>query len=334
MPGRLLILTAAFHPAHPLPTPFLKSARQAGLQADIVLLCHRRDSKVEQELQRLYPRTYIIAPLRYGLLRAARRILVSTRLVKPVAGLARMIWKNSGFLRKRIEAIVPYLLAITLGRFFLTRTFLAARANEYSAVLLIDSRDVIFQRNPLEDFEGGVLAGVENTAIEDQLRNCEWLEQIYSKSPETLSELWPRKVICSGVTLGAATQILAYLDLMCDEFIEQLPQVAYTEYLDQAVHNKLLYGESHDLDLQLTDNLQGSIVNLATSDLSEFDADWSGGLRLKNGRMVSIVHQYDRHPELERVLLARLESNPESNPESNTEQKAVANALAGVGSQL
>jgi hypothetical protein len=246
--------------------------------------------------------------------------------VKPAARITRAIWKNSRILRKQIEAIVPYLLAITLGRFFLTRSFLAKRANEYSAVLLIDSRDVIFQRCPLEDFDGGLLAGVENTAIEDQLRNCEWLEQIYSESPETLSELWPKKVICSGVTLGGVTQILAYLDLMCAEFIEQLPQVAYTEYLDQAVHNKLLYGECHDLDLRLTDNFQGSIVNLATSDLSEFDADWSGGLRLKNGRMISIVHQYDRHPELERVLLARLESNKE--------QRAAANALAGVGSQL
>ena len=326
MPGRLLILTAAFHPAHPLPAAFLQSARRAGIQADIVLLYHQRDKKVEQELQRLYPNTYIIAPLRYGLLRAVRRILVSTGLVKTVARITRAIWKNSGILRKQIEAITPYLLAITLGRFFLTRSFLAMRANEYSAVLLIDSRDVIFQRDPMEDFEGGLLAGLENTAIEDQLRNCEWLEQIYGESPETLSELWPKKVICSGVTLGAASQILAYLDLMCAEFIEQLPQVAYTEYLDQAVHNKLLYCACHDLDLRLTDNFQGSIVNLATSDLSEFDADWSGGLRLKNGRMVSIVHQYDRHPELERVLLARLESNKE--------QKAAANALAGVGSQL
>jgi hypothetical protein len=327
MPGRLLILTAAFHPAHPLPKPFLQSARRAGLQADIVLLCHRRSAEVEQEIQRLYPDTYIIAPLRYGLLRVVRRILVSTGLVKPMARVTRAIWKNSGILRKQIEAFVPYLLAITLGRFFLTRSFLAKRAKEYSAVLLIDSRDVIFQRDPLEDFEGGILAGVENTAIEDQPRNCEWLEQIYGESPETLSELWPRKVICSGVTLGGATQILDYLDLMCAEFIEQLPQVAYTEYLDQAVHNKLLYGGAcRDLELRLTDNLQGSIVNLATSDLSEFDANWSGGLRLKNGRMVSIVHQYDRHPELERVLLARLESNKE--------QKAAANALAGVGSQL
>jgi hypothetical protein len=326
MPGRLLILTAAFHPAHPLPTPFLQSARRAGLQADIVLLCHRRSEEVEQELQRLYPNTYIIAPLHYGLLRIVRRALVSTGLAKPLARITRAIWKNSRILRKQIEAIVPYLLAITLGRFFLTRSFLAKRAKEYSAVLLIDSRDVIFQKNPLEDFEGGLLAGLENTAIEDQPRNCEWLEQIYSGSPETLSELWPKKVICSGVTLGGATQILAYLDLMCAEFIEQLPQVTYTEYLDQAVHNKLLYGPCHDLDLRLTNNFQGSIVNLATSDLSEFDDDWSGGLRLKDGRMVSIVHQYDRHPELERVLLARLESNKE--------QRAAANALAGVGSQL
>ena len=243
-----------------------------------------------------------------------------------MARVTRAIWKNSGILRKQIEAFVPYLLAITLGRFFLTRSFLAKRANEYSAVLLIDSRDVIFQRNPLDDFKGGLLVGVENCAIEDQPQNCEWLEQIYSESPETLSELWPKKVICSGVSLGSTAQILSYLDLMCAEFMEELPRLAYKEYLDQAVHNKILYSKYHNLDLRLTNNSKGSIVHLATSDLSEFDDDWSNGLRMKDGRMVSIIHQYDRHPELMRVLLARLESNPE--------RKAAANALAGVGSQL
>src|SRR5215475_4387021 len=104
MPGRLLILTAAFHPAHPLPTAFLQSARRAGIQADIFLLCHRKDKKVEQELQRLYPNTYIIAPLRYGLLRAVRRILVSTGLAPHVARVTQAMWKNSRILRKPIEA--------------------------------------------------------------------------------------------------------------------------------------------------------------------------------------------------------------------------------------
>lgn len=325
MPKRLLILTAAFHPAHPLPTAFLQSAKRAGLQADIFLLCHQKDGNVEQELQRLYPNTYIIAPLRYGLMRAVRRILVSTGLATPITRITSAIWKN-GVLRKQIESFAPYLLAITLGRFFLTRSFLATRANDYAAALLIDSRDVIFQRNPLEDFEGGILAGVENCAVEDQPQNCAWLRKIYSESQETLKELWPKKVICSGVTLGTTTQILSYLDLMCAEFMEQLPRVAYTEYLDQAVHNKILYSKDHSLDLRLTNNTKGSIVHLATSDLSEFDADWSRGLRMKDGRMVSIVHQYDRHPELTRVMLARLESN--------SEQKIGANARAVVGSQL
>jgi hypothetical protein len=114
------------------------------------------------------------------------------------------------------------------------------------------------------------------------------------------------------------------LDLMCAEFMEQLPRLAYIEYLDQAVHNKVLHGRRHNLDLQLTDNSKGSIVHLATSDLSEFDDDWSNGLRVKDGQVVSIVHQYDRHPELMRILLARLESN--------LEQKAATDACASVSS--
>jgi hypothetical protein len=324
MPKRLLILTAAFNRAHPLPIAFLQSVKRAGIQADIVLLRHQKDREVEQELKRLYPETYVIAPLRYGLLRVVRRILISMGLVATIASVAQAIWKNSRVLRKQMEALAPYLLAITLGRFFLTRSFLTVRANEYSAVLLIDSRDVIFQRNPLEDFEGGLLAGLENCAIENQPQNCEWLQKVYGGSPEVLNELWPKKVICSGVTLGTTTQVLSYLDLMCAEFMEQLPRLAYIEYLDQAVHNKVLHGRRHNLDLQLTDNSKGSIVHLATSDLSEFDDDWSNGLRVKDGQVVSIVHQYDRHPELMRILLARLESN--------LEQKAATDACASVSS--
>jgi len=322
MKKRFLIFTAAYG-SDLLPTTFLQSARQAGIQADIVLLRHKRADKVEKELYRYYPSTYVYAPLRHGLLRVLRKILVSTGLVAPVAKVTQAIWKHSRILRKHIEAVTPYLLGITLSRFFLTRSFIAMRANDYHAVLLIDSRDVVFQRNPLDDFEGGLLTGLENSVIEKQPQNCAWLQRVYGETPEVLNDLWPKKVICSGVTFGTTAQVLSYLDLMCTEFMERLPRLAYIEYLDQAVHNKILHGRSHNLDLRLTDNTKGSIVNLATSDLSEFDDDWSNGLRMQDGRIVGIVHQYDRHPELMQTLLARLESN--------VEQKAAADACASVG---
>jgi hypothetical protein len=308
MKKRFLIFTAAYG-SDLLPTAFLQSARQADIQADIILLRHKRDWEVEQELQRYYPATYVFAPLRHRFLRVVRRALLSTRLVVPVAKLTQAVWMRSRILRNKIETFIPYLLGIMVSRFFLARLYLVGRENEYSAVLLIDSRDVVFQRNPLEDFEGGLLAGVENCTIENQLQNREWLQKIYGESPEALDELWPKKVICAGVTLGTTSQVLSYLNLMCAEFIEQLPRLAYLNYLDQAVHNKILYSGHHNLDLRLTDNSKGSIVHLATSDLSEFEDDWTDGLRMKDGRIVSIVHQYDRHPELMRILLERLESN-------------------------
>ena len=308
MSKRFLIFTAAYG-SNTLPTAFLESARQAGIEADIVLIRHKRDREVEQELQRYYPTTYVIAPLRHELLRAVRKALLSTRLVVPIAKITQAVWARSRILRKKIEPLVPYLLGIMASRFFLARAYLAANENGYSAVLLVDSRDVVFQRNPLDDFEGGLLIGKENCVIEDQLQNREWLQKIYGGSPEVLNELWFNKVICAGVTLGTTTQILSYLDQMCAEFIEQLPRLAYMEYFDQAVHNKLLYGDPDNLDLRFTDNSKGIVAHLATSNLSEFEEDWSEGLCTKSGRMISIVHQYDRHPELMRVLLGRLESN-------------------------
>lgn len=310
MNKRLLIFSAAFGKANPLPIAFLKSAQKVGIQADIVLLRHKRESEVEEELKRLYPATHVIAPVRYGMLRIVRKALLTTGLVRPVAMITKAVWKRSRIMRKKVEDLAPYLLGVMAIRFFIARSYLAERVNEYSAVLLIDSRDVIFQRNPLDDFEGGLLVGEENCVIEDQVFNREWLQIIYGETPR-LRDLWRRKVICAGVTLGATEQVLSYLDQMCAEFIEQLPRLAYKEAFDQAVHNKTLYLEQHKLDLRITNNSSGIVANLATSDLSEFEDDWSGGVRTKDGQTVSIVHQYDRHPELMRALLKWLDSSLE-----------------------
>jgi hypothetical protein len=98
---------------------------------------------------------------------------------------------------------------------------------------------------------------------------------------------------------------------MWDEFMEYLPRLTYREYLDQAVHNKLLHLGDRNYEMKLTDNLGGVLAHLATSNLAEFSEDWSKGLLTKDGRLVSIVHQYDRHPDLVRVLLGRLAANSE-----------------------
>lgn len=309
MNKRLLIFTAAFGPNIPIPATFLQSARQAGIQADIVLFRHCSDGKVEEESKRLYPETHVFAPMSYGMLRIIRKAVFSTGLARPLTRLLRSMWKRSRFLRGVVETIAPYLVGIMATRFFMARSYLRKRSSRYSAVLLIDSRDVIFQSNPLDNFEGGLLVGEEPCLIKNEDFNRKWLQSIYGDSPQTLDALWPKNIICAGVTMGTTAQILAYLDRMCAEFIEQFPQLAYEGGGDQAIHNKILRLERNDLDLRVTNNSRGIIANLATSDLSEFKDDWSDGMRTKDGRMVSIVHQYDRHPKLTSDLLSRLGLN-------------------------
>lgn len=310
MSKRFLIFSAAFGHTNPIPKTFLQSAKHAGIDADIVLLRHCREESVEKELKSYYPNTYVIAPMRYMTLRVVRRFLLATKLAPSVAKITQAAWKSNRFMRARIESIAPYLLGVMAIRFFIARAFLAEKKDEYSAVLLIDSRDVIFQDNPLNGFEGGLLVGEENCVIAEQHFNRDWLQAIYGESPKTLEELFQKRVICAGVTMGTTAQVLAYLDRMCEEFIKQLPRLTYRELFDQAVHNKILYVEDHKLDVRLTNNTKGIVANLATSDLSEFGEDWSSGVRTKNGDVVSILHQYDRHPALTEALITRLGSEP------------------------
>jgi hypothetical protein len=191
------------------------------------------------------------------------------------------------------------------SRFFFARAFLREHAARYSAVLLVDSRDVIIQRDPFEGLHHGLLVGLENKLLAEEQNNWSWLVSLYGADAALLAHLAMQRIICAGVTLGTTQAVLRYLDMLCNEVMQQLPQMVYMDYYDQAIHNKILYGE-HDLEIRWNDNTSGWVAHLATSSLDEFDPDLSQGLRTKEGRIVNIVHQYDRHPALSSALLRRL----------------------------
>lgn len=305
---RNLILTANYAARElQMPEPFLRSLRATGSQTDVVVIANHGSTADKKRLAALMPNARLWVPIPKHRYRILRRLATTfPALARLVACRLRDTWRRQPEQRVAIEHRAAYLLNITCSRYFLARQFLLQVADQYDHVMLADSRDVVFQRDPFAELPPGLTTGLESGLVRDQPGNCEWLQRLYGDDPSfPMEDVLAEQVICSGVTLGDTASVAAYLERLCAEFMDKLPKMIHQPYLDQGVHIGLLR-TGQISGAHLTPNGEDCIATLCTSDLSEFNQDSAGALLAANGRPVSIVHQYDRHSSLTEKLLSQL----------------------------
>lgn len=305
---RSLILSANYSSGGDAqPEMFLRSLRALGTPADLVLISNHGGAGVKKHLQEIVPTVNIWVPVPNQWNRALRRIALAVPIVpRWLAGWLRQAWRRHPERRPEVERRAVYLLNITCSRYLLAKRYLSQVFDRYDQVMVTDSRDVILQRDPFADLPSGVTTGEESGLVKEQQGNCDWLAHLYGDDPQfPMASVLQQKVICSGVTLGDTAFMRGYLEQMCAEFMEKLPRLVHQQYLDQGAHIGLLR-TGRVPGARLTPNGADCIATLATSDLSEFTVAPSGALLAGNGVPVAIVHQYDRHAELAKRLLARI----------------------------
>lgn len=302
---RNLILTANYAARElELPEHFLRSLRATSSQTDVVLIANHGSAADKKRLAALMPSARLWVPIPKQRYRILRRLATTfPSLAWSVAMRLRENWRNQPECRIAIENQAAYLLSIFCSRFLLARQFLTQVAQHYDYVMLTDSRDVIFQRDPFASLPKGLTTGLESGLVRDQSANCEWLQHLFGDDPTfPMAYVLANKVICAGVTLGDTASVAAYLERLCAEIMDKLPRIIHRPYIDQGFHIGLLRSGQISGAL-LTPNGEDCIATLCTSDLSEFNQDPAGALLAANGRPVSIVHQYDRHQDLANKLL-------------------------------
>ena len=177
-------------------------------------------------------------------------------------------------------------------RFFIARQLLRACSAEHDAVLLADSRDVVFQANPFSIMNYGLFTGQEVNNLCDSPINAQWMRSTYGEAG--FARLKDLPVLCSGVTLGGVSSVLAYLDRFCAEISRHA--VARRSVLipiwDQAYHNMILRDHPPAQFNPMPWHSQIATVGEVPSEFLEVQPD---GYISVNGKVPAILHQYDRH---------------------------------------
>jgi hypothetical protein len=219
--------------------------------------------------------------------------------------------RHLGFVPKRFLPILLGLYPVLVIRFFYYLNFL--KENNFEKCLLTDTTDVIFQNDlfaklPFKDTV--VFEEKREIKIRKEPYNFSWITKLYSKK-QFFNELANQTICCAGtIFLGSKKSSNAFLKVMtlnclskkmADSFsgkinsgLEFSFQNPYAPS-DQGVFNKIIFLRQ----IPLIKKRNGDVIFTIGSESRE-NIDFDGKFIIKRGDNVvpSVIHQYNRHPDL------------------------------------
>ncbi len=195
-------------------------------------------------------------------------------------------------------------------RFFLIDSYLKCH-NCYSNIIISDVRDVFFQEDP---FKGPfnpneIYCYLESEAltIAQEPINEAWVRNGYYEVG--LMEIKDDFISCCGVVVGDSDAIRRYVKVMCDEF-ERLAdakvEIGFDGVMEQACHNYLLRkGKFNPVNIVSDD--AGLVSTLSYfKPISDIFINADKQITNLSGKIIPIIHQYDRFPKFDRMLQHKL----------------------------
>ncbi|HUR41090.1 MAG TPA: hypothetical protein VM240_07960 [Verrucomicrobiae bacterium] len=295
-------------------TPFVVSLRRAGYAGDIALVAEPALARLLAGKESFSGIHWIPQrqwwPVRLGLFWGRKRIWL-TLAWRP---LQAALW-----LGLRVIGVLPFaatvrrrwqmrcasvLLAPTESRYLHFLEFLEKKP--YRRVLLSDVRDVVFQRDPFVALPAdGLAVSIEDLrfTVRGEAYNAGWVRAAYGD--RVLEQIGAQPVACSGVTFGDGHSVCAYLRAMRTE-IQALSLGAVGQSgVDQGIHNVLVWTSRLGPVMEMR-TLAGPVATLGGVTERPWSLSADGRLLNRDGSVVAVVHQYDRHPALRATLLRAL----------------------------
>lgn len=165
------------------------------------------------------------------------------------------------------------------------------------AVLLTDTRDVVFQKDLKELPQYGLNVFEEDRSM--TLGKCPynslWMRLGYGQA--VLDQLADFPILCVGTFCGDVESIRHYLNLLGSEIERIQPKTHRPQ--DQAAHNFLIRCK---VDAMIWKNDGGEIYTpgyIYPRDTVKF---LNGKIKNAHGVIPTVVHQWDRHPSLVKMI--------------------------------
>ena len=238
--------------------PFVESLRKTDFNGDVIFFTNNLSKKTEKYF------------------RSKGIILIPYSFEYPYL-------KDNKTILKKFKHFKHEKLNIFHMREFLPFIYLLGNKDKYDLVVIADTADVIFQKNPFEGADKNkVYFSLQDNKIKDSKKDSEWIEYLYGK--EVLRKIWDKNVCCTGTLIGGIKPMLNFLDLFVNEFKGNTIEQGNINYL---IHNNKIK------NAVLFKNSDGVMLTCSGANRKDFIVDKNKKIRSKSGKMYSMIHQYD-----------------------------------------
>lgn len=262
---RNVVLTILHNYSYPFIEPFIKSFREAKVNAELVIFTSETVSFF------------------------TRKMLGDTKI--------KLIYFNS---KNPLLSIDDPLtegitkdISINNFRFLLFLNFLLKNKEEYENVMMTDIRDVIFQANPFIFLpKEGICFFLEDPIMSFKNTDINYGWSVEANGKTFTDSIFDKRVSCAGITLGNFSIILDYLQNM-RENLKNRRQLKWG--IDQGIHNGYLYGKNN-IQKNIFDNSNRIVGTLGAS--KTYNLNKKTEVTNNKNEIYCVVHQYDRISEL------------------------------------
>jgi hypothetical protein len=165
--------------------------------------------------------------------------------------------------------------------------------HSFRNVLLTDVRDVVFQRDPFDNYQDHLSVFHESSKIKDDVDyNANWIRIAFGKTE--LEKIGNNNICCSGTIMGSYEGIMELEDkILRTSVARKVPHHGIVG-IDQGVFNYIIY---NDIVKNVTHYGPGQkVLTFAPRMLSRMTVE--DGLIKIDAAIPCLVHQYDRNSEL------------------------------------
>ena len=173
--------------------------------------------------------------------------------------------------------------------------FLEIQGNEYEQIFLTDTRDVIFQNDLFEQFNGyknWLGCATEGVYFRDCEVNYGWFIDCFGK--EEIEKFLDKIVICDGTVIGTTAEIKIFASKMWKLLFSIEKKFNYRIH-DQTIANYLVYNNLLPIKNFIESDIYSGEIFTAGAANNFFVR---GDKIFRNGGVPAVVHQYDRKDEL------------------------------------
>lgn len=182
------------------------------------------------------------------------------------------------------------------ARWLAYRDFLESHA-DYDQVLLTDVRDVMFQRPFFAEGTDAVQLYEQDTTYGAGNCDSDWYRQAWGEA--ALARAAGKPALCIGTILGPRVEVLKLVSAFIDYF-----SPAPFKGVEQAVFNRMIIEGEPRFRFAVNRNLEGAVATLANPIAGEAMKIRDGKITDDGGRILPIVHMYDRFDHTDAVARA------------------------------